>query len=316
MRNRLFRECILVLTVLLVGCGSPEQDTEVSGSQVPEAGASEAGAQEQAKAPAEAELSEVVVVVEQDVDPRLAAIADGSHRSEENRSRNQFRHPVETLTFFGLRPDSQVVEIWPSGGWYTEVIAPYVNEQGKYYAAHWDANSDIEFIQRGVQAYQAKLAENPELYGNVEMTVLMPPDHVEIAPPGSVDLVVAFRNIHNWMPRGSQEVILGAIYSALKPGGVLGIVEHRGDPQVEQDPEAKTGYVNQAYAVELAQKAGFIFDNSSEINANPADTKDYEAGVWTLPPTLKLKEQDQARYIEIGESDRFTLRFIKPAATE
>jgi predicted methyltransferase len=310
MRIRLFHECILILAVLLAGCGSPEQESEASGSKTPEA-----GAQEQAKAAAEAESSEVIVV-EQDVDPRLVAIADGSHRSEENRSRNQFRHPVKTLTFFGLRPDSRVVEIWPSGGWYTEVIAPYVNEQGKYYAAHWDPNSDIEFIQRGVQAYQAKLAENPELYGNVEMTVLMPPDHVEIAPPGSVDLVVAFRNIHNWLPRGSQEIILGAVYSALKPGGVLGIVEHRGDPQVEQDAEAKSGYVNQAYAIELAQKAGFIFDNSSEINANPADTKDYEAGVWTLPPTLKLKEQDQARYIEIGESDRFTLRFIKPAASE
>ena len=155
---------------------------------------------------------------------------------------------------------------------------------------------------------------HPELYGNAEMTVLMPPDAMEIAPPESVDMVVTFRNIHNWMPRGSADSIFSAIYRALKPGGVLGVVEHRGNPDVAQDPKAASGYVNQDYAIELAERAGFVLDASSEINANPNDTKDYEPGVWTLPPTLRLKEQDQDRYLAIGESDRFTLRFVKPTA--
>ncbi len=241
-------------------------------------------------------------------------ILAGEHRSEANSSRDHYRHPQETLEFFGLTEDMHVVEIWPAGGWYTEVIAPYVNERGRYYAAHWDPESDIEFIQRGAKAYQDKLAAHPELYGNAEMTVLMPPDAMEIAPPESVDMVVTFRNIHNWMPRGSADSIFSAIYRALKPGGVLGVVEHRGNPDVAQDPKAASGYVNQDYAIELAERAGFVLDASSEINANPNDTKDYEPGVWTLPPTLRLKEQDQDRYLAIGESDRFTLRFVKPTA--
>jgi len=244
--------------------------------------------------------------------PDLAAIAGGSHRSAENIARNAARHPVGTLEFFGLQPGSTVVEIWPAGGWYTEVIAPYVNDNGQYIAAHWDPDSETEFVRQGVKRFQDKLAAHPALYGNAKMTVLMPPEHLEIASPGSVDLVVTFRNIHNWMPRGMAGDIFAAMYEALKPGGVLGVVEHRGSPDVEQDPAAASGYVNEDHAIMLAEKAGFVLEAKSEINANPADTKDHEGGVWSLPPTLRMKDKDRDRYLAIGESDRFTLKFRKP----
>jgi predicted methyltransferase len=243
----------------------------------------------------------------------LAAILAGDHRSPENKARDKYRHPAETLGFFGLQPDSTVVEIWPGGGWYTEIVAPYVREKGKFIAAGYDPDSEIDFIRAGVAKYRAKLDERPDLYDRVEMTVLMPPDKFDFAPPGSVDLILTFRSIHNWMPRGMQDEIFAAMYKALKPGGVLGVVEHRGIPSEPQDPKAASGYVNQEYAVEMIERAGFVLNGSSEINANPADTKDYPEGVWTLPPTLRLGEQDRETYLAIGESDRFTLRFVKPA---
>jgi len=243
----------------------------------------------------------------------LAAILTGEHRSAEHRARDQYRHPVETLGFFGLRPDSTVVEIWPGGGWYTEIIAPYVRQQGRFIAAGFDPESEIEFIRAAAVRYQQKLDANPELYDKVETAVLMPPSQLDFVPPESVDLIVTFRSIHNWMPRGSQDMMIEAMYRALKPGGVLGVVEHRGVPSIPQDPQVKTGYVNQEYAIDLIEKAGFVLNGSSEINANPADIKDYPEGVWTLPPTLRLKEQGKETYLGIGESDRFTLKFIKPA---
>jgi len=285
---------VVILVIWLAGCGggSPPASTETMPE--PDSG------------------PETSTAVAEDV-VSLEEIAFGDHRSEENTVRNVSRHPVETLEFFGLKPDMHVVEIWPAGGWYTEVIAPYVNDSGRYYAAHWDPESTVEFIQRGAIAYQEKLAERPDVYGNVKMTVLMPPDQTEIAPPESVDMVVTFRNIHNWMPRGSADTIFTAIYEALKPGGILGVVEHRGNPDIEQDPKAASGYVNQAYAIALAEKAGFVLDDTSEINANPNDTKDYEQGVWTLPPTLREGDVDKDKYLAIGESDRFTLKFRKPS---
>src|SRR5690606_34658539 len=151
-----------------------------------------------------------------------------------NKARDVHRHPVETLTFFGLRPDMTVVEIWPGGGWYTEILAPYLAANGRYYAAHWDPEAEQEFIRKAVQGFREKLAGDPERYGKVEMTVLSLPDKTAIAPPGSADMVVTFRNIHNWMPRGNADEAFAAMYAALKPGGILGVSEHRGDPAVPQ----------------------------------------------------------------------------------
>ncbi len=281
-----------IATMFLVACGGPEPTPTAA----PDAG-SEA-------LPAKAATASVA---------SLADVLAGEHRSEENRARDIYRHPKETLEFFGLTPASQVVEIWPAGGWYTEVIAPYVNESGQYYAAHWDPESETEFVRAGVARYQEKLGAHPEIYGNVKMTVLMPPDNMEVAPPDSMDMVLTFRNIHNWMPRGWAEDMFAAMYRALKPGGVLGVVEHRGDAAVEQDSKAASGYVNEDYAIALAEAAGFVLEAKSEINANPADTKDYDTGVWTLPPTLRKKDEDREKYLAIGESDRFTLKFRKPA---
>jgi len=236
----------------------------------------------------------------------------GAHRSEEEKARDQYRHPKETLRFFGLEPESTVVELWPGGGWYTKIIAPTVRGKGKYYAAHVDPASKVEMLRKSAERYRGLLESSPELYDEVEMTVLLPPDELVIAPPGSVDLVVSFRSIHNWMAFGMQDDVMKAVYDALKPGGVFGVVEHRGDGRNPQDPKAKTGYVTVGAMIDMAEKAGLVLESSSDINTNPADTKDYPDGVWTLPPRLKLGEQDKDKYLAIGESDRFTLRFVKP----
>ncbi len=259
-----------------------------------------------------ASLAGTASVAAEGVDPALAAVIAGEHRPAANKARDQYRHPAETLTFFGLKPDMRVVEVWPAGGWYTEILGPYLRKSGKYYAAGWDPDAKAEFIQLGIKAFRDKLAARPDLYGGTEMTVLSFPDKTVIATPGSADMVLTFRNIHNWMGGGNAEKAFAAMYAALKPGGVLGVVEHRAKTDSPQDPKASSGYVREDYAIALAEKAGFVLEARSEINANPRDTKDYEKGVWTLPPTYGAGEKDKARYTAIGESDRFTLRFRKP----
>jgi len=245
---------------------------------------------------------------------KLSAVLAGENRSDANKARDRWRHPAEVLEFFGVSDDEVVMEIWPGGGWYTEVLAPYLRDSGTYIAAGWDPDSEIPFIRKAVESYKAKLAKNPEVYDQTVMGVLMPPTLLAPVAPGSVDTVVTFRNIHNWLPRDAQGMMLQAMYDALKPGGVLGVIEHRGVPGVEQDPKAASGYINEDYAIELIESVGFVFQEKSEINANSADTKDHPEGVWTLPPTLRLKDQDKDKYLAIGESDRFTMRFVKPTS--
>ena len=253
---------------------------------------------------------ETEAVVE--ISPVAIAIAS-DHRTEEERQRDLYRHPEETLEFFGLTPELSVVELWPGGGWYTKIIAPVVRGRGNYYAAHVDPDSKVEMLRLSAQKYQTMLDSNPELYDEVQMTVLMPPEQLEIAPAGSVDLVVSFRSVHNWMAFDMQDDVMQAVYNALKPGGIFGVVEHRGIEGQEQNPRASSGYVSVAAMIAMAEKAGLQFESASEVNANLADTKDYPDGVWSLPPRLRGGEQDQQKYLDIGESDRFTLRFVKPA---
>jgi predicted methyltransferase len=244
-------------------------------------------------------------------DERLKEVVAGDHRSEANKARDEYRHPVETLNFFGLKPDMTVVEIYPGRGWYTEILAPYLKGRGTLYAAEHPGDPSYAAVQRSLEAFDQKVKDAPDLYGEVKRTKLTKDG--DIAPPGSADLVVTFRNVHSFMGSGTENEAFAAMYKALKPGGVLGVVQHRGDPAVEQDPKAGTGYVNEDYVIALAETAGFELAEKSEINANPKDTKDYAKGVWTLPPSLRLGDEDRDKYEAIGESDRMTLKFVKPA---
>ncbi len=241
----------------------------------------------------------------------LDNILAGSQRSAEDSARDRYRHPKETLLFFGIRPEMTVLEVWPEPGWYTQIIAPLVRERGKYYAAVIGADPQSKYVTERLYDYQQKLTSRPEVYSAVNV-VTFPTDGGDVVPPGSLDMVVTFRNIHNWMARDCAGQAFATIYKALKPGGVLGVVEHRGNPAVAQDPHAKSGYVNEDYAIRLIEGQGFRLVGESQVNANAKDTKDYEQGVWTLPPTYRLGDQDRQKYADIGESDRFTLKFVKP----
>jgi predicted methyltransferase len=242
---------------------------------------------------------------------KLDALIAGPQRSEQNRIRDPYRHPFETLAFFGLRDDMTVVEIWPgSAAWWTEILAPYLADRGKFYAA-LPASAASDEARNGNAAFVVKMMAAPAIYGKVTTTIL-DGDREAIAPDGSADLVLTFRNLHDWVPSGKAEPALRAMYRALKPGGILGIEDHRARADQPQDPQAKSGYLREDYTIALVERVGFKFLAKSEANANPKDTKDYPAGVWTLPPTLRLKDQDRDKYVAIGESDRYTLKFVKP----
>ncbi|MGQ0699062.1 MAG: class I SAM-dependent methyltransferase [Panacagrimonas sp.] len=244
----------------------------------------------------------------------LEEILAAPHRSAENRARDVYRHPLETLKFFGLKPDQQVVEVWPGGGWYTEIIAPYLRDSGQYIAAGFvTSGADapkwrIDMMEK----YAAWLTAQPKLFGKPLITQLGIPDAFVAAPAGSADLVLTFRNVHNWMKAGYEAQMFKSFFDALKPGGVLGVVEHRAKPGTSLDKMKGSGYVTEAHVIELAKAAGFQLDASSEINANPKDGTVHPEGVWTLPPTLRLGDKDREKYLAIGESDRMTLRFVKP----
>jgi predicted methyltransferase len=239
-----------------------------------------------------------------------AAIA-GAHRPAAERARDQYRHPRETLLFFGLRPNQTVVEITPTGGWYTKVIAPVLHEHGRYVAAMPPVQAGNAGSERTRQTYTDMLAAGPGLLDRVQVTDFSI-GGAPMVPDGTADLILTFRNVHNWMAREQAEAAFKDMFRALKPGGTLGVVEHRGNETVPQDPRARSGYVNQSHAIQIIESAGFRLEGTSEINANPKDTKDYAGGVWTLPPRLAAGETDRDKYIAIGESDRFTLKFVKP----
>jgi predicted methyltransferase len=231
-------------------------------------------------------------------------------RSERNIVRDPYRHPAGTLAFFGVRADSVVVEILPgSGGYYMELLAPYLQAKGRYIAANRDETA-VSPYKEDHQKLLERLRAEPALYGKVVVTKFNADRH-EVAPPGSADFVLTFRNLHNWIERGEVEAALRAFHKALKPGGVLGVVDHRGRTDLAQEAQMKNGYVREDFAIAVIEKAGFRLAGRSEVNANAKDTKDHPEGVWTLPPTYRLKDQDRAKYAAIGESDRFTLKFVK-----
>jgi len=252
----------------------------------------------------------------------LDEVLSGEHRPAEERARDQFRHPKETLLFFGAEPSMTVVEVWPGGGWYTNVIAPFLARGGgAYYAAGLDPRAN-ERAAEAVAAFEAKFKADPALYGRIILTALADP---EIAPSGSADLVLTFRNVHNWTGAGTAEANFQKFFAALKPGGVLGVVEHRANEDAPADFETSSGYVKESTVIALATAAGFELEARSEINANPKDTKDHPFGVWTLPPVRRSSavrgeepspDFDRAKYDVIGESDRMTLKFRKPLGAD
>lgn len=244
----------------------------------------------------------------------LQSIIDSPHRAESNQQRDEYRHPVESLEFFGIKQDMQVVEIWPGRGWYTEILAPWLKQgDGKLIAAGFPADTQSAYRQTIRQEYNAWLDASPELYGEVVLTEFGPETNWQFVEPASVDAVLTFRNVHNWVQGDFADKAFSAIFAALKSGGVLGVTDHRAKPGTPLAVMKKSGYLTEEYVITLAENAGFILEEKSEINANAADTADHPNGVWTLPPNLRVdNEKDKAKYQAIGESDRMTLRFRKP----
>ncbi|MDR7230031.1 putative methyltransferase [Caulobacter sp. BE264] len=249
-----------------------------------------------------------------------AAVA-GDWRLPADRARDAWRHPVESLKFWELKPGQTVVEFWPGAGWYTDILAPFLADtRGKLYEAMLETKGPADPAAAGiVEGFQRKLAEKKKVYGEVAFTAFGPTSG-PVAPDGSADLVLFLRNLHNWMAGGIAEKAFKDALAALKPGGILGIEEHRGQPGRVQDVLAEDGYVQQDYVIQMAKEAGFVLIGTSEINANPKDTKDHPFGVWTLPPTRLSAPRgepaepgfDHSKYDAIGESDRMTLKFAKP----
>lgn len=283
--HNLSRRAILAGAAALAGCGGPPGQSRVSAPKT------------------------------------IAEAVAGSWRTPADRARDTWRHPVESLTFWGLEPGDTVVEFWPGAGWYTEILAPFLNAtRGKMYAAHLQVGESADAATREmVEAYRARYGKKSRFYGEVEVTAFGPTSG-PVAPAGSADLVLFLRNLHNWMAGGIAEKAFRDAFLALKSGGVLGVEEHRAAPGGVPDLLAESGYVDQAYAIRLGQEAGFRLEATSEVNANPKDTRDHPFGVWTLPPVRRSSPRgeafdpkfDRAKYDAIGESDRMTLKFVKP----
>jgi len=246
-------------------------------------------------------------------DEKLVNAATGTHRSAENIARNATRHSIETLQFFGLKDTMTVMEVWPgSGGWYSEILAPYLRENGTFYAANFNGSTGVQYFENAAAKFQRKLGVSPDVYDKVKTVGLMPPNDITPVPENSVDLILTFRNLHNWVNGDMAEQMFEIFFKALKPGGTLGLVAHRGTDEMVNFDKGYTGYLAESVAINLAKNAGLELVAKSEINANPKDTKDYSDGVWTLPPNFKKGDLDKEKYAAIGESDRMTLKFRKP----
>lgn len=245
-------------------------------------------------------------------DGQFAQVLKGDWRAPQNSARDAFRHPQQTLQFFGLRPEQTLIEITPGNGWYSELLAPLLKEHGQYIAAVVNPSTS-DYARKGADSLKQKFAADPVHYAKAKV-IDYDPQAPAFGKPASADTVLTFRNVHNWVLADDAPAMFKGFYEVLKPGGTLGVVDHRAKAGASVEAIKESGYLPTDYIVKLATDAGFELAGQSEINANPKDTKDYPQGVWTLPPTLRLGDQDRAKYAAIGESDRLTLRFIKPAA--
>jgi len=295
--------CLVPLAFALAACGTSEPQAPAASAPTPAAPVVD----DQPEQPVPPQSAQSLA------DAKLDAVLAGSWRSDANKARDAYRHPKETLAFFGVKPGQTVIEITPGGGWYTEILAPLLKGDGTYIAAITrPRNPDGEAAQ-DKSALEKKFEGDAERYGAAKV-VVFDGKAPSFGDAGSADVVLTFRNAHNWVGNGSAEAMFKAFFDVLKPGGTLGVVDHRAAAGADPAKLAGSGYVPEETVVKLATDAGFLLVERSEINANPKDTKDYEKGVWTLPPTLTLGDQDRDRYVGIGESDRMTLKFAKPGA--
>ncbi len=234
-----------------------------------------------------------------------------TNRTAENKARDIYRHPQKTLQFFGIKPDMQVLEILPGRGWYTEILAPLLKDQGQLTIAHFGENHPNDHLATLHKDMVQMMAEKPNVYGKVNVVNYKEDSYLSTVPDGSQDMVLTFRSSHNWLRYGGIEDIYAAFYRVLKPGGILGVVQHRATKGSDPKISAEKGYVPESYLIRLVENAGFELTGASEINANPKDSHDHPEGVWTLPPSYRLGDVDKEKYSAIGESDRMTLRFVK-----
>jgi predicted methyltransferase len=248
-------------------------------------------------------------------DAKIRQSLAGAQRTEKERARDVYRHPLETLEFFGLTDSMTVVELSPGGGWYSAVLAPVLRDKGKLFVAGGDPNGDPKSEgTKNAQELVARFQQSPQAFDKVQSIVVARDKPIVLGAPESADMVLTFRNFHNWVGGKSTDGILTAVFTVLKHGGVLGLTDHRANPGTSADPKVvgDSGYIPEDAVVDIVQKAGFKLAGKSEVNANPKDTKDYPKGVWTLPPSYELGPVDHAKYEAIGESDRMTLKFVKP----
>jgi predicted methyltransferase len=291
MELRMKRLLLLALIPALAACAHSSQDNAG-------ATATEAAANAPVAASETASLQEVL---------------NGAWRDPKNVARDTYRHPQQTLEFFGVQSGQTLIEITPGGGWYAEILAPYLRDGGRYVAAVWDdaIPGQPSYRYNLNKQLRAKFAGNAAVYGTPDVRVF-DPKAPQFGAAASADAVLTFRNAHNWVSDGNADAYFKAFFDVLKPGGTLGVVDHRAKPGTALETMKKSGYLTEALVIDYAQKAGFVLEAKSEVNANPKDTTDHPNGVWTLPPTNDHDAADDAKYKAIGESDRMTLRFRKP----
>jgi len=300
-----FPIALLAASVLLAACGKEGADQTATTAPATKP----SGAPDQPASPTPpAKASEATAA-------RLDTILAGSWRSDKNKARDQYRHPKETLMFFGVKPGDTLIEITPGGGWYTEILAPLMKGSGTYVAAVGKPKNPEGEAARDQSGIRKMFADDPAEYGEAKI-VEFDGQAPNFGPPNSADVVVTFRNVHNWVGAGTAPQMFKAFFDVLKPNGVLGVEDHRAADGANVEETKDKGYLPTDYVIKLATDAGFRLASKSEINANPKDTKDYEKGVWTLPPTFELGDKDHDKYAAIGESDRMTLKFVKPAGDE
>lgn len=296
---------VALIAGLSAACGGapPAPDSDPAATEIPDLGEPEVEA-----TPAELEPSDETVRA------RLQDIAAMDHRSDDNRHRDQYRNPVETLAFFGITPDLTVLELYPGGGWYTEILAPFLAGSGQLIVGNYNPDGEPDaYVTTIARNVVSMLEDNAEVYGHVQHEIFIPGTLVTIEDDGSVDMVLSFRNAHGWARRGVTDEVFAEIHRVLAPGGTFGLVTHRAAEDDDPEQALERGYLRESDVIAAAERAGFVLDARSDVNANPADTRDHPEGVWTLPPTLRLGDENRDHWLAIGESDRMTLRFLKPA---